>query len=72
MSLRSVHRFLLNGVKWCVFNRICNVGKNAAFERLGSAETSKLQARDPLAFGGTFHFFPEGAFEPLLLRSAWL
>ena len=48
------------------------MGKNAAFERLGSAETSKLQARDPLAFGGTFHFFPEGAFEPLLLRSAWL
>jgi hypothetical protein len=41
--------------------------ENEALPQCGSEETSKLQARDPLVFGGTIRLLPEGAFEPLSL-----
>jgi hypothetical protein len=43
---RISHRFLLNGVKSIGVNRLCQSAENTAFVQRGSAETSKLQARD--------------------------
>jgi hypothetical protein len=43
---RISHRFLLNGLKKIAVNRMCKSAENDAFGQCGSAETSKLQARD--------------------------